>query len=53
MNLRKLLLKDVNILKELFLQEKDLTDVGINVTYDKILLEYTYNWLKESVKIES
>ncbi len=50
MNIRNLLVKDAKNLQKLFLNEEDFTDVGINVTRDKITLNFTISWLRDHIK---
>ena len=51
MGLRKLKLSDSKVLQELFLNEKNLKDTGINVSHDKITIKFMRGWLKERVEM--
>ncbi len=48
--LRKLLLKDKINLLNLFLNEDNLDDTGVNIPWEKINLNFVNEWLKERVE---
>ncbi len=50
MRLRKFLLKDTKALQNLFLNEKNLKDTGVNVNHNKITLKFMRDWLKERIE---
>jgi len=50
MKIRKLNKKDAISLKKLFLNEKSLKDTGVNVTKNKITLNFVEEWLKERIE---
>jgi RimJ/RimL family protein N-acetyltransferase len=48
--LRKLLLKDKTNLLKLFLNENTLKDTGVNISHEKINLNFVNEWLKERIE---